>query len=62
MRALGSGLMQEKDRAAPEVTRHLVEQFGGLLNRRNLIPLRVRSSLSAAVKAHVEWAEANPRG
>jgi len=53
-------LSDQADQAGSEVTSELVRQFVGLLNRLGLTPLQVRSTLSAGIRRHREWADANP--
>ena len=57
---LGVKLREETREPSSPLTHHLVEQFAAFLNHLNLVPLQVRSRLSEALKAHVDWAAANP--
>lgn len=53
-------LRDEARASESELTHHLVDQFAGLLNHLQLLPLQVRPRLSEALNAHRQWAEANP--
>lgn len=56
---LGVMLRKETCESSSDLTHHLVDQFVGLLNHLNLMPLQVRSSLSKTLQEHRQWADAN---
>ena len=53
-------LTDQVQQTGSEATSLLVQQFVQLLNHLGLTPLEVRSKVSAGLREHREWADANP--
>jgi hypothetical protein len=57
---LGVKLREEARSSESKLIGHLIDQFAGLLNHLQLMPLQVRSRLSEELSAHQQWADTNP--